>query len=157
AADQSKVTNAAFSRDGSRVVTVSDDRAARVWDVVSGKLVAVLAGHDEVLASAAFSPDGQRVATSPAETLDSRISSTVRILDARSGKPVAIFETFPIGTGRIAFSDDGRRLAAVIGQAQGLVIWRTFSTTQELVDAAKQAVPRCLSRQLREAAFLDPR
>ena len=37
---------AAFSGDGKRVVTASDDKTARIWDAESGKEIAVLKGHD---------------------------------------------------------------------------------------------------------------
>ena len=35
-------------------------------------------------------------------------------------------------------------------------IWEIFPTTQTLVDHAKEGVPRCLTQQRREEAFLDP-
>ena len=41
------VNSAAFSPDGTRVVTASDDRTARVWDAATGAELAVLKGHEE--------------------------------------------------------------------------------------------------------------
>ena len=38
--------SAAFSPDGSRIVTASDDKTARIWDAASGKEIAVLRGHE---------------------------------------------------------------------------------------------------------------
>ena len=57
------VVSAAFSPDGARVVTASDDGTARIWDAASGKELAPLGGHTSEVASAAFSPDGARVVT----------------------------------------------------------------------------------------------
>ena len=57
------VWSAAFSPDGQRIVTASEDRTARVWNAASGQLVAKLEGHTLALLSAAFSPDGQRIVT----------------------------------------------------------------------------------------------
>jgi serine/threonine protein kinase len=57
------VRSAAFSPDGTRVVTASRDTTARVWDASSGQEVAVLRGHEDSVRSAAFSPDGTRVVT----------------------------------------------------------------------------------------------
>ena len=40
------VSPAAFSPDGSRIVTASNDKTARVWDVATAKEIAVLRGHE---------------------------------------------------------------------------------------------------------------
>ena len=51
------------SPDGTRVVTASGDKTARLWDVATAKEIAVLRGHNNQVHSAAFSPDGTRVVT----------------------------------------------------------------------------------------------
>ena len=55
------VYSAAFSPDGSRIVTASWDKTARIWDVASAKEIGVLRGHDNYVLAAAFSPDGSRI------------------------------------------------------------------------------------------------
>ncbi len=40
-------SSAAFSPDGTRIVTASEDKTARVWDARSGKSLAVLRGHSD--------------------------------------------------------------------------------------------------------------
>ena len=72
-----EVNSAAFSPDGSRIVTASDDRTARIWDAASAKEIAVLSGHDNRLWSAAFSPDGLRIVTASGD-------KTARIWDVAS-------------------------------------------------------------------------
>ena len=57
------VTTAAFSPDGTRVVTVSVDSAARVWAADCRGEPIVLRGHEEEVRTAAFSADGTRVVT----------------------------------------------------------------------------------------------
>jgi WD40 repeat protein len=57
------VQSAAFSRDGTRVVTASHDKTARVWDAATGRELAVLRGHPDEVISAAFSHDGSRIVT----------------------------------------------------------------------------------------------
>ena len=72
---QSSVNSAVFSPDGSRVVTASWDRTARIWDTASGKEIALLRGHQDLVSSAVFSPDGSRVVTASQD-------KTVRVWNA---------------------------------------------------------------------------
>jgi WD40 repeat protein len=57
------VNSAAFSSDGARVVTASDDKTARIWDARTGRAIVTLEGHSASVWSAAFSSDGARVVT----------------------------------------------------------------------------------------------
>src|SRR5262249_8067630 len=77
------VRSAAFSPDGSRIVTASHDGTARAWDTATGKEIAVLRGHESAVYSAAFSPDGSRIVTASSD-------GTARIWDAATGKEIAV-------------------------------------------------------------------
>jgi WD40 repeat protein len=44
-------------------ITASRDRTARIWDAATAKQIAVLSGHGKSVLSAAFSPDGTRIAS----------------------------------------------------------------------------------------------
>jgi WD40 repeat protein len=57
------VGSVAFSPDGTRLATASDDKTVRVWDALSGQALQVLQGHTDSVWSVAFSPDGTRLAT----------------------------------------------------------------------------------------------
>jgi WD40 repeat protein len=61
---EEELMDAAFSPDGARVLTASQDKTARLWSAVDGKLIVTLAGHTEPVWSAVFSPDGKRILTS---------------------------------------------------------------------------------------------
>ena len=71
----SDVSSAAFSPDGTRIVTASWDKTARIWDAATAKEIAVLRGHENSVNSAAFSPDGSRIVTASWD-------ETARIWDA---------------------------------------------------------------------------
>jgi WD40 repeat protein len=70
------VTAASFSPDGTRVVTASSDRTARVWDAATGKAITLPLVHQEYVLAAAFSPDGTRVVTASYD-------KTARVWDVR--------------------------------------------------------------------------
>ena len=63
AATKTLCMSAAFSPDGTRIVTASWDKTARIWDAATGKEITVLRGHESQVCSAAFSPDGTRIVT----------------------------------------------------------------------------------------------
>ncbi|MDF1748937.1 MAG: hypothetical protein P1V34_08700, partial [Alphaproteobacteria bacterium] len=67
-----------------RVVSVSDDGTARIWDGVSGAILHVLKGHEKKVVAVASSPDGTRVATASWDR-------TVRLWDAGSGQILRVF------------------------------------------------------------------
>jgi len=66
---------AEFSPNGSLIVTASEDKTARIWDVATAKEIGVLRGHDGRVTSAAFSPNGSRIVTASED-------KTTRIWDA---------------------------------------------------------------------------
>jgi WD40 repeat protein len=68
------VRSASFSPDGSRIVTASWDKTAKVWDAKTGIELVTLNGHTGSVTSAGFSADGSRIITISAD-------GTVRMWD----------------------------------------------------------------------------
>jgi WD40 repeat protein len=69
------VRGIAWSSDGTRLVSGSEDRTVRVWDVNSGQEALTLKGHTALVYGVAWSPDGRRLASASGDL-------TVRIWDA---------------------------------------------------------------------------
>jgi WD40 repeat protein len=104
------VLGAAFSSDGTRVVTADIDKTARIWDAASGKEIVVLDGHGGDVKIAAFSPDGARVVTASED-------KTARIWDAASGKEIVVLRGHDREVNNAAFSPDGRRVLTASGDS----------------------------------------
>ena len=94
---------AAFSPDGTRIVTADDLARARVWNLATGKESAVLYGHQLALTDAEFSPDGSRIVTAS-------LDGTARVWDVASGRQVAVLQGHADFVNRANFSPDGARV-----------------------------------------------
>jgi len=103
AGHRSSVRKAAFSPDGTRVVTASDDHTARVWEVSTGRPVTPPLVHQRVIWAAAFSPDGTRVVTASEDR-------TARVWNAATGAPVTPPLEHQGDVWTAAFDPDGKRV-----------------------------------------------
>ncbi|KAH3104079.1 hypothetical protein KXW41_009392 [Aspergillus fumigatus] len=70
------VSSVAFSPDGQRIVSGSDDNTIKLWDAQTGSELRSLEGHSDWVHSVAFSPDGQRIVI---------YGSKIRLWDAQTG------------------------------------------------------------------------
>jgi WD40 repeat protein len=97
------VWSAAFSPDGTRVVTASRDKTAKIWDAESGEEILAVGGHSYAVLYAAFSPDGSRVVTASGD-------KTAKIWDAKTGDEILTLRGHSGGVLFAAFSPDGTRV-----------------------------------------------
>jgi len=117
------VSSVAFSPDGRRLVSVSNDGMAvgtvKIWDGATGKELFALKGHDAAVSNVAFSPDGRRMAWGVEDR-------TVRVCDSATGKELFALKGHAEAVNNVAFSPDGKRLAtgSYDGMAVGAVkVW----------------------------------
>ena len=77
--NDSPVNSVRFSRDGSRVVSGSDDKTVWIRNATTGEVEAELKGHTDLVVSVAFTQDGSRV-------VSGSYDNTVRIWNTVTGK-----------------------------------------------------------------------
>jgi Tol biopolymer transport system component len=113
------VYSAAFSPDGQRIVTSSEDQTAKVWDSSSGKQRLTLKGHGSPVLSVAFSPDGQRLVTGS-------VDQTAKVWDSASGKERLTLKGHGGVVLLVAFSPDGQRIVTG-SEDQTAKVWDSAS------------------------------
>ena len=93
----------AYSPDGRRIVTASQDGTSKIWDVTSNEML-LLSGHTDSIIDADFSPDGVHIATASAD-------GTAKIWDANSGQELQTINGHTQAVNCVAYSPDGKSLA----------------------------------------------
>ena len=107
-----------FSPDGKKIVTFSDDKTAKIWDVITGSILADLTGHTDYVKCGQFSPDGKKVVTASDD-------STAKIWDAVTGKLLIDLKGHKGYISTVQFSPDGKKVVTASGD-----------TTAKIWDAA---------------------
>jgi WD40 repeat protein len=100
------VLGVAWSPDGRRLATASNDCTARIWDARNGSECAVLHGHEDWVRGLTWSPDGRRLGTAS-------MDRTARIWDADTGRELAMLCGHDDAVWDVAWSPEGQRLATV--------------------------------------------
>ncbi len=103
------IINAAFSADGARIVTASEDQTARVWNGQTGEPVTVPVPHSGPVEGAGFSPGGLFFWT--------LCGNNARVWQTATGAPVTPPLHHPKSVRKAAWSADGRWFASVGGRS----------------------------------------
>jgi WD40 repeat protein len=115
------ISNVEFSPDGSKVLSASVDKTARVWDSRTLAPLLVLP-HSDFVNTAQFSSDGTRILTAEND-------STARIWDARTGEQIGVLSGHHSSVYAAAISADGNRI--VTGSSDRTVrIWDAHKAIQ---------------------------
>jgi WD40 repeat protein len=111
---QGTVLSMEFSRDGSKVVTASEDGKVRIYSTSGWNLEPTLAGHEGAVRWAEFSPDGQWVVSGGDD-------KTVRVWSAESGELLRTLRESQEPVLTVAFSPNSQYIAA--STAKKVVVW----------------------------------
>jgi WD40 repeat protein len=97
------VTSIVWSKDRSRLASVSQDKTVRIWDPATGQCVSILKGHSDIVTSIAWSQDGSQLASASYD-------KTIRIWDPAKDKCVSILEGHTDAVTSVTWSKDGSGL-----------------------------------------------
>jgi len=131
--DGAELTVARLSRDGTRIVTASFDKTARLWKTATSESLAPPLKHDGVVTWAEFSPDGTRLVTCSDD-------KTIRLWDAASG--AAIGEPCRLGdrVQRIELSVNGQHVLARTTSSVAILDGRNLTLTVKPIQHAGRIV-----------------
>jgi WD40 repeat protein len=91
-----QVLHAAWSSDGTRIVTTGRDKTAKMWDADTGTELLTLSGHTGWVEHAAWNPDDTRIVTASADKTakvwDAQISEELLTLSGQLGQSITWHE-----------------------------------------------------------------
>jgi WD40 repeat protein len=111
------VRSVAWSPDGTRTASGSDDKTVQVWDVTNGNLSFTYSGHTSAVHTVAWSPDGSRIASAGAD-------GNVHVWDASTGQPILTYRGHAGDVVvAVSWSPDGKRIVSASSGGSQVQVW----------------------------------
>jgi WD40 repeat protein len=99
------VNSVAFSPDGKQIVSGSDDKTIRLWDLQGNQIGQPFQGHEDWVNSVAFSPDGKQIVSGSDD-------KNIRLWDLQGNQIGQAFQGHEYGVSSVAFSLDGKQIVS---------------------------------------------
>jgi WD40 repeat protein len=99
------LSSIAYSPDGRQIISGSQDRTIKLWDVVTGREIRTFSGHTNSVVSVAFSPDGRQI-------VSGSFDRTIKLWDVVTGREISTFSGHSHLVYSVAFSPDGRQIVS---------------------------------------------
>ena len=99
------VNAVAVTPDGRQVVSGSEDKTLRVWDLATGKTKMTLQGHTESVIAVAVTPDGRQV-------VSGSYDNTLRVWDLAKRKTKTALQGHTGSVYAVAVTPDGRHVVS---------------------------------------------
>jgi WD40 repeat protein len=103
--DEATLKSIAWSPDNLKIVTGSRDKTLKVWDVETGKCLAVLFGHESTVRAVAWSPDGKRI-------LSGSRDKTLKIWNSITYKEIRHINASDEWIRAVAWSPDSKKIVS---------------------------------------------
>ncbi len=100
-----RVTPVSFSPDGKYIVTGSEDKTAKLWEVATGHEIRTFSGHTSSVNSVGFSPEGKYIVTGSGDTGGDR---TAKLWEVATGQEIRTFHGHSLRLTSVGFSPDGK-------------------------------------------------
>ncbi|MEL7359730.1 MAG: NACHT domain-containing protein, partial [Cyanobacteria bacterium J06560_6] len=100
------VQSVAYSPDGLRVASASDDETVKIWNPATGECTHTMKGHKSWVGSVVYSPNGQQVASASGD-------GTVKIWNPITGECTRTMEGHEKPVLSAVYSPDGQQIASV--------------------------------------------
>jgi WD40 repeat protein len=128
-----KIENLVFTPDGDKIISISDDKTARVWNFATGEMLKKFEtkigdGSEGSLYSSAVSPDGKLFAMSGFTTTPDK-QIYIAIIDLTKGAQIATAVGHTDVVNALAFTSDSKYLVSGSNDGQ-IKVWTVSNSTQ---------------------------
>lgn len=139
-----RISHISVDGAGRYLVTASDDKTLRVWELSTGRLLRVLRppigqGNEGKMYAVAISPDGNTIAGAGWSGLEWDNTHSIYLFDKSSGRMLRRITGLPQSIPHLAFSPDGRILLVTFHGRNGIRFYRTADSALLAEDRDYQA------------------